>query len=281
MMISAQTWIGRTIGGIWLAALLALGGCAAQRATPAAATPPPEPFVLHLPGVAGTSIFDQRFIKALQAGGMEARYAIYDWTCHDPGMNALHAYARNQQQAKKIADALAGRYHDDPRGEIFLTGHSGGAGLVVWALEKLPPDVMVDSVILLSPAISPMYDLSAALRHVRHHLYVFSSDGDSIVLGAGTRLFGTIDGVKTAAAGLVGFTMPESADANQYRKIVPEPYQSAWLALGNIGDHMGSLAAPFARAIIAPLLMGQGLPPQAAPQNAVATPVNAAPPAGS
>lgn len=271
--------LGRNgIGVLLLATLLALAGCAARPDAPIAVTPPPKPFVLHLPGVAGTSPFDQRFVQALQAGGVNATFAIYDWTCNDPGMNALHAYARNQQQAKKIADALAGRYHDDPRGTIFLTGHSGGAGLVIWALEKLPPEVMVDSVILLSPAISPTYDLSAALRHVRHHLYVFSSEGDTIVLGAGTRLFGTIDGVNTAAAGLLGFTMPATADAAQYRKLVPEPYQSSWLQLGNIGDHMGSLAAPFARAIVAPLLIGQAPPQQTAQHNA---PSAMAIPAGS
>ena len=32
---------------------------------------------------------------------------------------------------------------------------SGGAGPAVWALEALPPDVRVDSVLLAAPALSP------------------------------------------------------------------------------------------------------------------------------
>ena len=35
-------------------------------------------------------------------------------------------------------------------------------GLAVWALEKLPDDVKVDTVLLMSSALSPTYDLSKA-----------------------------------------------------------------------------------------------------------------------
>ena len=61
---------------------------------------------------------------------------------------------------------------------------------------------------LLAPALSPGYDLTAALRAVRREIVVFWSPLDLIVLGAGTRLFGTIDRVKTVGAGLVGFRVP-------------------------------------------------------------------------
>ena len=58
-----------------------------------------------------------------------------------------------------------------------------------------------------------------------------------IVLGAGTRVFGTIDGKKEEAAGLRGFKTPdEPADAKQYDKLVQMPYQDAWMEIGNIGD---------------------------------------------
>ena len=110
---------------------------------------------------------------------------------------------------------------------------------------------------LIAPALSPAYDLTPALRHVRSKAYVFYSDGDSAVLGIGTRLFGTIDGQKTDAAGKVGFTRPPTGDPAEYAKIVPMPYQSAWMRYENIGDHIGPMMTPFARAVIAPLILGQ------------------------
>ena len=61
---------------------------------------------------------------------------------------------------------------------------------------------------MLAPALSPTYDLSRALRAVRREMVVFWSPLDVIILGAGTRVFGTIDRVKTASAGLVGFRVP-------------------------------------------------------------------------
>ena len=38
------------------------------------------------------------------------------------------------------------------------------------------------------------------------------------------------------------------------------PYDSAWMKLGNIGDHIGPMARPFAREVIAPLLLTGKLP---------------------
>ena len=63
------------------------------------------------------------------------------------------------------------------------------------------------TVFLLASALSPEYDLSKALGHVRGKVYVFTSPGDSLVLGTGTRLFGTIDGIKSDAAGLNGLRL--------------------------------------------------------------------------
>jgi hypothetical protein len=113
---------------------------------------------------------------------------------------------------------------------------------------------------LLSPALSPNYDLSKALRHVRGKMYVVYSPYDIAVLGIGTSMFGTIDGVKTDASGKVGFAKPDSADEKQYKKLVQVPYDAHWVKLGNIGDHIGGLSRPFAKAVLAPLLERGELP---------------------
>ncbi len=78
---------------------------------------------------------------------------------------------------------------------------------------------------------------------------------DAVILGVGTSTFGTIDGVREDAAGRVGFSEPAGADHKQYAKLVQVPYDSDWIRLGNIGDHIGSMSRPFARTILAPLLL--------------------------
>jgi pimeloyl-ACP methyl ester carboxylesterase len=156
-----------------------------------------------------------------------------------------------------VADALTKRYRENPSRRIVITSHSGGTGIAVWALEKLPDDVKVDTVVMLASALSPDYDLTRALRHVRGRMYAFNSLTDTLVLGVGTRTFGTVDGVKCDAAGRCGFSLPDGADETQYKKLVQVPYNAAWMALGNIGDHIGPMSNPFARDVLAPVVRGK------------------------
>ena len=83
----------------------------------------------------------------------------------------------------------------------------GGDGAGGRGAGRLPKDA-VECAVLLSPALSPTYDLVPALRAVRREMVVFWSPLDVIVLGLGTRIFGTIDRIKTVSAGLVGFRGP-------------------------------------------------------------------------
>lgn len=212
------------------------------------------PVLLHLPGIGGYLGCDRRLLVGLKQGGVGAQFQVYDWTDHDPGLHALHAYERNRAQAQKIADMILAHVKADPTAPIYLTAHSGGCGLAVWALEELPPDVQVDTLLLLAPALSPDYDLSAALRHVRNHAYAFTSMNDNVVLGAGTRMFGTIDGVRCDAAGMGGFIMPSGADSQAYKKLIACPYEPGWVQYDDWGDHIGALSRPFAAAVLAPLL---------------------------
>ena len=222
--------------------------------TTAPAAGPAHAFLLHLPGVSGESAVDHSFVRGLKAAKFDAEIEIYDWTENDPGVPALQARARNLHEAQLIAEKITAKFRADPHATMYLTAHSGGAGLAVWALAKLPEDVKIDSLLLLAPALSPDYDLTAALSHVRRSAYAFYSEYDVAVLGAGTKAFGTIDGVHTAAAGLNGFSRPATADAAQYAKLIQFPYDPRWLPLAHAGDHIGPMAAPFAKGVLAPLL---------------------------
>lgn len=219
-------------------------------------------FLLHLPGIGGKRSIDRALVLGLQRGGVDGKVEIYDWT-GGPEKEGLPALANNQhhrEEAEKIATMIADQAAKHPDIPIVLTSHSGGCGLAVWALEQLPDNVTIKNFVMLQSALSPQYDLSKALKHVRGKLYVFSSVNDSLVLGTGTRMFGTIDRVQTDAAGRIGFTMPKTADHEQYEKLVSIPYQNAWLRYDNIGDHIGPMNVPFAKAIIAPLLITGELP---------------------
>jgi hypothetical protein len=234
-------------------------GCAQNPASPAApsvqtakvpANPPPDPYLLHLPGISGESVVDHHLVRGLKAGFTQAgevvEIQIYDWTENNPGIPALQAYKRNHAEAKIISDMLTAHYRADPKRPIYLTCHSGGAGLAVWALEDLPADVSVETLLMLAPALSPQYDLSAALRHVQKSAEVFWSDQDTGILDFGTRTFGTIDGVYSVSAGYVGFTRPPKGDITEYAKLHQHPYEAAWVKYGNFGQHIGPTETVFA-----------------------------------
>jgi hypothetical protein len=222
-------------------------------AAPAAA-PAEGPLLIHLPGIAGYRHCDQRLLAGLANGGVAAAIVVYDWTDNDPGFHALCAWDRNHAEAQKIANMIVAHTRADPASPIYLTAHSGGCGVAVWALEKLPDHVMVDTVLLLAPALSPQYDLSAALRHVRGRAYAFTSRYDGLVLCTGTQMFGTIDGVMCEAAGYGGFVRPPRGDPELYKRLVQRSYDVQWAKLGNWGDHLGTTSRRFSAVILAPLL---------------------------
>jgi pimeloyl-ACP methyl ester carboxylesterase len=217
----------------------------------------PHNVLLHLPGVAGELPIDRDLIRGLKAGGYDGETEIYDWTEADPGLSALWSRRRNEREAQRISEKIIQIVKNDPTVRITITAHSGGAGLAVWALQRLPENVHVQTLLLLSSALSPGYDLTTALRHVRGSVYAFNSEYDSFVLGAGTRAFGTIDGVRTEAAGKVGFVMPDGGDAQQYAKLMQPPFDRAWMKYGNLGDHIGMLSGEFAKRVLAPLVMAE------------------------
>ncbi len=230
----------------------------------------PLPYLLHLPGIGGHMRIDDNVTDGLQFGGIKARVEIYDWTRGQPGMIALTHYDDNQLEAQKVADKLTAAFRADPKRKIILTSHSGGGGIAIFALEKLPDDVKIDTLLMLAPALSPDYDLSKALRHVTGKAYVFTSTLDWID-GWGTRNFGTMDRVKSDSAGNVGFRTPEKpVDEKQYDKLVSFPYDPAWTRFGNAGEHIGTMSFSFARNILAPLLL-TGKLPHVAPASQPAT----------
>jgi pimeloyl-ACP methyl ester carboxylesterase len=253
-----RKWLSMLVLSLFLAPCALFGADAMPPGGPqkqaSAVTDFDHTFLLHLPGIAGERWVDLQMSSGLRDAGYAGPMQTYDWTEHDPGLNALRAYKRNQSEAAKVAQLITDRFRADPNLRIILTAHSGGTGVVIWALEKLPADVKVDTVVLLSSALSPEYDLSAALSHVRRFCYSFYSENDVLVLATGTKLFGTIDGKYVESAGEFGFVLPNGADVKQYEKLVQKPFDRTWMRYDNIGDHMGPMRRSFSAHVLAPLL---------------------------
>jgi hypothetical protein len=218
--------------------------------------PPGSSYLLYLPGITGTTVIDQAWLGALHDAGAAGDFDVYDWTKNRSSfLDALEAHDENHRVAAQIGKFIEQTRGINPDTPIICCGASGGAGLTVWALEALPRGTTVNDVLLIAPALSPDYDLSAALRHVSGALYYLSSPLDAPTNGGGTLLFGTIDGKHSAAAGFTGFHQPPGADPAQYRKLVELKYDPAWIAWGNFGSHMGGLSSAFATHVLAPMLV--------------------------
>lgn len=217
-------------------------------------TSPPAVVLIHLPGIAGELPIDRNLVRGLVAGGVAPEATIVDWTGPDRGVRALTNTARHDEQARLLADRIVALHAKDPRTLITLVGHSGGTGVCVGALERLPDGITVRTLVLLASALSPGYDLSTALHHVEGRAYSLHSQHDDWILGRGTRGVGTYDRVFVEAAGKVGFTMSKAADPAAYAKLTQLPYDPAWAKQGHGGDHVGPTNTQFAREVLAELI---------------------------
>ena len=257
MRLRATVWV-------LLLCVVATDGCAHEKRgfvkTTTQPTTQPTALHIHLPGIGGYRSVDRGMLRGLREGGYNERIRVHDWTGADAGLAALMATQRHKDESQHVAQIILDELEVNPKTRITVSAHSAGAGIIAWALEQLPPDKKIDTLLLIAPALSPTYDLSRAMSHVRNKVYVIYSPYDSAVLGMGTKMFGTVDGVKVEAAGKVGFKAPPNADKQQYEKLVQIAYRSDWVKLGNIGDHIGGLSRPFAKAVLAPLLARDELP---------------------
>jgi pimeloyl-ACP methyl ester carboxylesterase len=166
--------------------------------------------------------------------------------------------ANRDRQARLLADEIQRFRAAQPVYPAFLVAKSGGSGVVVKALELLD-DESVETVVLLAPALSPGYDLTPALRAVRREIVVFWSPLDVFILGAGTRLLGTADRVRSVAAGMVGFHVPapvhlEPERTGQYAKLRQIRWRPRMAATGYLGGHFGPDSPMFLRRYVVPLL---------------------------
>ncbi len=215
--------------------------------------------VLVLGGVGRFDLLGIGLRYAAGAAGLPFSVEIFPWG-HGFGrwFADLTRVDSRDRDASRLAEEIRRYRTDRPGSLVFIVAQSAGAGIAALALEQLDADT-VERVILLAPALSPAYDLSRALRAVRHEMVAFCSPVDLIILGVGTCLFGTIDRVWTFGAGLVGFRVPASDQpgddrTRQYRKLRQVRWRPSLMTLGHFGGHFGADGPRFLRKCVVPLL---------------------------
>jgi len=239
--------------------------------------------VVSLDGVGGYNWGPQWLRDGLNQAGVRSAIYIFDWGHGPAGMFLadLMDESGNREQARELARMVENYQRYYPGRPVYLIGHSGGAGIVVFALEAMKSTTQVDGVFLLAPALDPDRNLAPALAHVRQNVYVTHSPADVALMGLGTSTFGTMDRKHTVSAGLVGFRIPtnlSAADARQYAKLRQAEWKPDLLSKGNLGGHMSWTTSAFAREYIAPIVLGRPASPifQAAVAPATASPTTRA-----
>ncbi|MEA3366494.1 MAG: alpha/beta hydrolase [Planctomycetota bacterium] len=241
-------------------ALLAAAGCGSGRKAYVTEERLDHGLVVSLDGVGGYNWGPRWLRKGLDEAGVEAALVIYDWSKGPGGMfvGDLMDESRNRAVAHDLARTVATYAAAMPERPVTLIGHSGGAAVVVWALEAMPERCRVERVVLLAPALAPDYDLSPALKRVEQRMYVMHSPADVGLMAAGTAVFGTMDGRHSVSAGLAGFHLPAAcADRDQYAKVRQVRWTLDLLKAGHLGGHMGWTTTRFARDFLGPILLGR------------------------
>lgn len=219
----------------------------------------PQTIVIVADGVGGIGFCGIALRRVLRTEKQPYSVELFPW---GHGFGRWHADLTNalnrDQQARLLAEKVRHYRIEQPQNPIFLVAKSGGAGVVVRALELLD-EQQVERVVMLAPAISPVYDLSNALRAIRREMVVFWSPLDFFILGFGTRIFGTIDRKRTAGAGLVGFRVPAATNSHdrrapQYDKLRQIRWGPRMATSGYLGGHFGPDSPLFLRRYVVPLL---------------------------
>ena len=196
---------------------------------------------------------------ALKQKSSELEVREFTWS-HGAGriirdiQDIRHLVASANQLATDVNTYLA----THPGQPVYLLGRSTGAMIVLLAAEQLPAGT-IERIILLSPAVSPEYDLVPALRATRREIVSFRSSLDVPVLHWGTSLVGTADRYYSKSAGLHGFTMPASdhpsyADYQRLRQIAWSPSK---ILYGHLGGHLGNGTPLFLLFEVVPFLVDQ------------------------
>jgi hypothetical protein len=221
--------------------------------------------VIVVPGMGGAGWEAHSLMDGLADGGVGSAIELFDWGVPSPlpTLADLTDLDRNRLKAAELAERIVEYRAAKPGRPVRLVGHSAGAGVLVFALEALPPGVTVDRAVLLAAALSADYDLAPALARVPGGVVSFHSAGDWVV-SIGTAVFGTVDRRHAVSGGYGGFEPPpEDADPHRrrmYERLEQVPWRPAMVMSLNVGGHHDQTYRPFVSRWVAPRLLASPKP---------------------
>jgi hypothetical protein len=226
-------------------------------AEPGSVAPEKPGLVLIVGGVGGLENLKLSLQWALKYAGLDCEIRNFEWT-HGKGhiFKDLQDSRNHSQKTTELAEEINRIKAADPDRPLFLIGRSGGAVMALAVSELLPPQT-IERIILLSPAVSPNFDLRPALRATRNEIVSFYSDLDWFILGWGTNHFGTADRIYSPSAGMTGFVKPGDDDPEGkelYRRLVQVRWNPAMILVGHTGGHIGTTMPGFLAKDVVPWL---------------------------
>jgi len=218
------------------------------------------PVIVVVDGVGRFQFAPYALRRALRGLGSEIEVLQYEWQYGLTGeiWTDLMWLRRNRVMGARLARhllRLRRRCGDRP---IHMFALSGGCAIAVFACESLRGRAVLASLVLAAPALSAGYDLGPALAATRH-CYVLVSRRDNVVLGVGTRLFGTSDRQFVRAAGMVGFERPSGLPEEHsrgYDRCRQIRWSPSLAGDGHSGGHAGWIASGILRRYLSGLLAG-------------------------
>ena len=226
--------------------------------------------VIILPGIQGNGSINEDIRQGLIGAGIQCAVEIRQWGFLIPGVKLLVNQVNvpgNRAAGKKIAEQIAAYQSRHPDRPVYIIGHSGGAGVGVFALEHLArmSDARpITGAVLLSASLSSDYDLTTALGQSREGIVNFYNDKDVALLGIGTTLLGNVDGGRSPSAGRTGCSPPGEAENPARRSAYARLYQvriTPDMIYHRLDTHVATTSRPFIAAHVAEWIMDQSWPP--------------------
>lgn len=199
--------------------------------------------ILFVPGVAGDGPWHDGLRAAAKEVGLTVN--VFAWGVPVVFTQNFNDVRVHREAETSLAEAIVACRASSGRVPTLVIAHSAGGGVVLGALKQLPADVVIDRVVLLSPSVSPGYDLTTVLPHVGR-LMIYHSAKDTAFLDWRTSTFGTYDNIKTPAAGNRGFAV-SSLSAAERAKVEHVVWDETFQSLGNDGGHFGALSRSFVK----------------------------------
>ncbi|RKY25977.1 MAG: hypothetical protein DRP83_05315 [Planctomycetota bacterium] len=214
--------------------------------------------VYILPGIQGVDYHYKNIRQGLRGSGIKCAIKIHPWGCQIPGLNLLvneTDVAGDRGWGKKIALEIVEYQRNFPGRPVGIIGQSGGCGVAVFAAEalsRIPGAQPIEGLILLDASVSADYNLTAALSMCNRGILNFYNEQDVALLGAGTEMFGNMDGGHGDSAGRTGF------DRRFPRLYQVEVTKDMAEAFAN--PHFADTSSAFASQFISPWLIDKTWP---------------------